>query len=674
MRAKLVLIVAMASSCLRAGATSPLFARGYRVLPEPQRVDLRPYDFAFGNSWHLVIGNGVPSDSVAIESLLDDLKARHQLSLSRHSGSGGELLLEIVKGSVTTGKSQDQDRDAVSTQAYRIDLAPSQVHILANSDTGLFYGVETFIQLLAPRNGAFWLPEGSIVDWPDLQLRQIYWDDAHHLERMPELRQAIRQAAFFKINAFVIKLEGHFEFHSAPALVEPQALSPEQLQQLTDYGLRYHVQLIPYLDAPAHIAFILKHPEYAQLRAFPDSNYEMCVTNPNAIRLIESMYDDLLAANKGVRYFYLSTDEAYYVGLSDQAGCQESLRAKQLGSPGKVLAEFITTAANYLHNRGRTVVFWGEYPLKPADIASLPKHLINGETAGPDLDPVYRQHGILQTIYNSTQGEEPLFPHYFLRPPTERLHPLYEDYERIPTALNQIAADSARRNSDLIGIVIAGWADAGLHPETCWLGYATITAAGWKQWSGGPQEAMSTFYPLFYGAAIPGISRIYQLMSYQAQIWTDSWETRDSNARKPIWGDSEGPFHPPKAAHDQFLTIPPSPDARLHYTGDWALKHQALITMTNAAIPQNDELQSLLRTAIPLATANRYNLDVFLSIARLCRQNLDMVAALAHIDKDLKQADDLARSGKPPKLLPPSIVRSANPNTCAASEMMCWPM
>src|SRR6185437_6588429 len=66
---------------------------------------------------------------------------------------------------------------------------------------------------------------------------------------------------------------------SAPALVEPYALSPEQFQELTDYGLRYGVQVIPYLDAPAHVAFILKHPEYSHLREYPDSNYEFCSTN-----------------------------------------------------------------------------------------------------------------------------------------------------------------------------------------------------------------------------------------------------------------------------------------------------------------------------------------------------------------------------------------------------------
>ena len=130
--------------------------------------------------------------------------------------------------------------------------------------------------------GLYGFRKGQIVDWPDLPLRFIYWDDAHHLERLSELKRAVRQAAFFKINGFVIKLEGHFQYKSAPALVEPFALSPSELQVLTDYGLRYHVQVIPYLDAPAHIAFILKHPEYFTLRAFPESNYEFCTTNPDS--------------------------------------------------------------------------------------------------------------------------------------------------------------------------------------------------------------------------------------------------------------------------------------------------------------------------------------------------------------------------------------------------------
>ena len=88
--------------------------------------------------------------------------------------------------------------------------------ITANASEGLFYGVQTLVQLMRHRDGVLSLPQGRITDWPDLPRRHIYWDDAHHLDRLPELKRAVRQASFYKINGFAIKLEGHFQFKSAP--------------------------------------------------------------------------------------------------------------------------------------------------------------------------------------------------------------------------------------------------------------------------------------------------------------------------------------------------------------------------------------------------------------------------------------------------------------------------
>ena len=75
----------------------------------------------------------------------------------------------------------------------------------------------------------------------------------------------------------------------------------------------------------------------------------------------------------------------------------------------------------------------------------------------------------------------------------------------------------------------------GLHPETFWLGYVAGGAAGWHPGTS-PEELMNTFYPLFYGPGVTNMSSAYRMMSYQAQSWSDLWDTVQSNARKPIWG------------------------------------------------------------------------------------------------------------------------------------------
>lgn len=57
----------------KAARPSPLFARGYTVIPEPQKIELNGDDFAFGNGWRLVLDSGVGPNLGAVEILRDDI-------------------------------------------------------------------------------------------------------------------------------------------------------------------------------------------------------------------------------------------------------------------------------------------------------------------------------------------------------------------------------------------------------------------------------------------------------------------------------------------------------------------------------------------------------------------------------------------------------------------------
>ena len=648
MRALVIAAVACLVGSMAQGQTvSPLFARGYTVIPEPQQVMLGAGNFTFGPNWQLKL-DSVAKDDVAVETLREDLASRFNVRLGSSGNSGGTLSLRIQPGSVAIGKSLDANSESVKQQAYRIDLDPRAITITANAQTGLFYGVETLIQLLRRDQGTLWFPEGSIVDWPDLQLRHIYWDDNHHLEHVDELKRDLRQAAFYKINGFVIKLDGHFQYKSAPEVVEPYALSSAELQELTNYGLRYHIQLIPYLDGPAHIAFILKHPEYQKLREYPESNYEICATNPASYKLLESMYQDLLDANKGVKYFYLSTDEPYYLGLAHNAQCNEADLAKQLGSVGQVFAYFVNKSGGYLHDHGRKVIFWGEYPMKPSDLSSLPPYVINGEVYGPAYDKAFHQRGIQQMIFNNTQsGNYDMFPNYFILPKSERLHRSKSDVPRVQSIVEGISFDSARTDTSVVGEVNAGWADRGLNPETFWLGYVASGAAGWHPGSPSPSEVMSAFYSLFYGPKIVDMNLVYQLMSEQAQSWTDSWDATDSTARKPIWGWSYGIYQTPHPAHDQTLPLPSAPDTNLNYSSTWSKDNAQRLALASQAEEQNQVLLGMLHENIQRAQFNRYNLQVYITIAELCHQNFLMISGIHRMDENLASASQV--KGKDPK-------------------------
>ena len=287
-------------------------------------------------------------------------------------------------------------------------------------------------------------------------------------------------------------------------------------------------------------------------------------------------------------------------------------------------------------------MFWGEYPLKPDDVAALPAHLVNGETYGARFDPLFRKHGIREMIYSSSEGEEKLFPDYFPLPASRRLHQDRPASRRVFDTFEKISFDPARRNADLIGSINAGWADMGLHPETFWLGYAAAAAAAWHPGSPGPAESMAAFFPLFYGHRVTQMERVYQLMSAQAQFWSDSWETGPTSARKPIWGNSNGVYEKPRPAHDQSIPLPPVPGPDLSYGSDWAAQNARRLQLATEFLAENDELLGLLNGNLPRADLNAYSLEVFLSVAQLCRQNLEMLQSLARMEGWLRSAAEAA--------------------------------
>ena len=65
-----------AQSPAPAGVASPLFARGYAVLPAPQKAALADADVHFGPSWRIETNTAAGSSAVAA---LSELARRHGL-------------------------------------------------------------------------------------------------------------------------------------------------------------------------------------------------------------------------------------------------------------------------------------------------------------------------------------------------------------------------------------------------------------------------------------------------------------------------------------------------------------------------------------------------------------------------------------------------------------------
>ena len=619
---------------------SSLYLRGYTLIPEPQHVQLKADDFRIGPDWRVERGAGVEAGSPAERILVEGLETRHAFRLAE-SGSGPAIRLEVQAGSAPVGEAQDKDREALARQAYRLGLAKDGITLTANAPPGLFYGAETLVQLVKRSGDQWWLPEGEIDDWPDLEYREVFWDEQNHLDHVDVLEQALRRAAYFKINAFTLRLNEHFQYASARALVDPYALSPAEVQALTDYGRKYFVQVVPYLDGPAHVNFILERDEFAKLREFPNEAFEMCSTNPETFRLLEGMLQDLIEATKGSTYFHLSTDEAWFIGKADNDLCHEAQRARELGSPSKLWVEYTKKTAQWLKDHGREVIFWGEDPMQAEDIPSLEPWLINGEVYSSAYNRAFRARGIRQIIYTNSLPDDPLFPAYYVLPSNDEVRPREEISERATQVFNEISYSMARHGADIMGAGVYAWGDLGPHPETYWLGYALGASAAWRPASPDPHQLAESFYHIFYGDGTTDMGRVYQLLSTQAQFFATSWDREPSGQLPLMFGESYGigPFVP----HLETLLLPPVPTSDyLRLQGDWRQQNARRLELARKFLGENDELETLLYKNLPTVELNRYNLEVYLSISRLCRQNLLLLKDLEAVNRDLETAQDQA--------------------------------
>ena len=600
---------------LCAQTATPLWLRGYAVIPTPQKVQLSAENTIFDSAWTLDAAS-LPSSHIAIRTLLGGLQSFHQLTLAPRAGSRPTIRLAVQAGAVHTGAGPE-----IEAQAYRLQIAAQSVEITGNAAAGLFYGVQTFLQLIRrDPAGRLVMPRVSIDDWPRLQLRFLHWDTKHHQDRMETLKRYLDWAARFKINMIGFELEDKFAYPSHPVIGAPGAFTSAELQEIVDYALERYIQVVPQIQAPAHFSYVLKHPEFADLRA-DGSNYMICTCDPRAYDLIFSMYDDAIRATKGVQYFFVSTDEVYYAGL-----CGKCARPYNPENRSLEFVDFVNKAHDFLSKRGRKMLIWAEFPLLPEHVKLLPSGIVDGEATF--IQPE-RERGIRQLAYQSMQGAELLFPDHFALNAGDKGH--------LAVAFDGIA-HGRHWQGDPIGSYAAAWDDSGLHSETFWIGWSAVARWGWNPGTPSPEQHAAEFIRFYYGPRTEGMLEIYRLMQAQARAWERTWDYVPS---KVIFTRYGGYFGKGLSTHrtDMTLQAPLINDLPDWFpTPFWADRYKSWIDEARLRAVENDRLVERLQANLALADRNRYNLEVFLALARFMGHHWRLFLDLEKAENQLKSA------------------------------------
>lgn len=614
-----VLTFPFAAIC-SSGFVNDLRSNGYSLIPAPQEAYLSGKNIGVNGSWKII--SNVSKDNIAFKKLKSG--AINSLGLEFTGKGVGEIILEVKPGVIKKGIDK-----VLANQGYRLDISPGKVRITGNGESGLFYGVQSLLQLLRPANsGGFTLPEGTINDWPDLQMRSVHWDTKHHQDRIETLKRFLDESAYFKVNTILFEIEDKYEYPSHPIIGAPCAFTKAEMHELCAYALERYIQIIPVIQAPSHMGYVLKHEEFAHLRA-DGMNYQVCMCDEEAVQLIFDMYQDMIDATPGMDYLYISTDELYYPGICDK--CKNQYNDV---NRSQTWVDFVNRAFQFLSTRNRQALAYVMPPLLIKDIVQLPSGLITPIRDVEETEWInnLKETGIKQIAYSPMQGNEFLFPNYFRTQfRGEKLQGrLIDAYNTIPKTLENKA--------ELMGTFAAAWDDAGLHNETFWLGWATVTQYGWSIGKPGLDQSTADFMDAFYGYDSPNMVEAYKLLQEGARFYEDLWDRVPSKERDPGYGSSRGKGFGVDR-FDQTLELPPLPTSGdINISPEFNDKYASKIKEASRLIQSSDKLIGQLQHNLSKVSRNRYNLEILLSIAYLERFTINTVLNLSKLELLLEQA------------------------------------
>jgi hypothetical protein len=584
------------------------------VIPYPQQVRLGGDDFNFSEELTIVIENNhSEADRFAAEELVDDLKKEW----------GIDAKVATQKGRKSIVLSRTHASASLKEQGYRITTLGNELLISAKSEAGLFYGTQTFLQLIKKVREGFQVPGMEINDWPDIKKRAAHYDTKHHQDKRSYVESFIKDLAKYKMNQLVWEWEDKLAYEKHPEIGAPGAFTITEMQEITRYAKKYHVELIPLVQGLGHVSFILKWPQYKHLREIADSNWEFCPLKEGTYDLLFDLWEEAIEATPGSEYIHIGSDETYELAACEH--CQA--RAKEIGKSG-VYHLFVKRAAEHLQKLNRKVMVW-ERPMgwkqnsSPVKNFDLAKGLVltesyNYGTSNFEYVKESKELGYEVYAYDPNPGIEPLFlPYKFkLKAGNKTTGSLENSYQFLTSAAMSGAFD---------GMINTSWDDSGLHNQMWMLSFVTSAEYSWSGSKPTLEEFEHSFYKNYYGSSAMDLEELYCLLNEGAYYY--AW-TLERN----VWHHGTiGKTHLPDIPRND----------NIEYDPYWNKEYWEKIQESRQMLDKMKRALSIIENNKNAGVKNVYDFELYRTLAKLIEHTCLTYIDLSELENTITRAHSL---------------------------------
>ena len=371
------------------------------IIPRPVELKMESGNFSFNHSTIIVARKSTIHEAEMLNFYLKKLYGFSLPVNKKVSRSAGSIIL-------SRGASSERK------DAYHLEVNAHKILISSSANEGLFYGIQTLLQLL-PDNKAgidhqtYTIPELSINDYPRFQYRGMHLDVGRHFFDVEFIKKYIDYLAFHKFNNFhwhltedqgwriEIKryplltsvggfrngtITGHAPGTGNDSIYYGGFYTQKQIKEVVKYAKDRFITIIPEIEMPGHSSAAIA--AYPQLSCFPDESTKISpktswtgsrsgkqvqqtwgvfedVYCPSeyTFNFLENVLDEVMQLFPS-KYIHIGGDECPKTAWKRSAFCQQLIKEKNLKDEHGLQSYFIQRMEKYLNSKGRNIIGWDE--------------------------------------------------------------------------------------------------------------------------------------------------------------------------------------------------------------------------------------------------------------------------------------------------------------------------
>lgn len=298
----------------------------------------------------------------------------------------------------------------IGNEGYHLEVNPSKIEIIANKPAGIFYGIQTLMQLLPAdieakvksARSEWEIQAVSITDFPRFKWRGLLLDVARHFFPKDFIKKYIDHMAKYKYNVFQWHLTDdtgwRIEIKKYPKLTEvgawrvprtglwntyegPQPgevatdggfYTQEDIREIVNYAQDRFVTIVPEFDIPGHAqALIVAYPAISctgnQYYVFPGDISGgtgpgvnvVCVGYEDNYEILDGIFSEIANLFPG-QYIHVGGDEVNKGFWKDCSKCQKLMLDEGLKSLEELQSYFMHRVEKILSAKGKKLIGWDE--------------------------------------------------------------------------------------------------------------------------------------------------------------------------------------------------------------------------------------------------------------------------------------------------------------------------